>query len=156
MSTFFHMASVLLAPGSVIEPGNYGRMLRAYKAGFSDPWRLVTELVFEQVRKTTRPNAVSRLGACFVFEDHPTAHNHRDRLGDDLVVIYEVELVDETRPRFLGDFSLMSDAFALRGNGAVPFLPWTEQLATKYWHAEPTGAREILTTSALRVVRAFR
>lgn len=155
MNTFFHLASVLLAPGSVIEPGNYGRMLRAYKPGVHDPWRLATELVFEQVRKTTRPDAVSRLGACFVFADQAAAVNERALLGDDMAVTYEVELVDDAQPRFVGDFSLMSEAFALRGV-ALPFLPRVEALATKYWHGEPAGTQEILTTSALRVLKGYR
>lgn len=154
MTTYFHLASVNLAPGSVITPGNYGRILRAYTPGTHDGWRLATELAFENVRLRKYPDRISRLQSCFAFFDHADAHNHRDRrLGGGFVVPYEVELVDETAPRFVGSWTLADHCIANVGQ-RLPLLERIEVMADAYWRGENPDTRELLTLSPMRVLRA--
>ena len=63
----FYAAPVMIGAGSTILPGNWYRMLRRYgqNANFFVPFR---ELIFEEVRKTEFPNAVSRLACIFCCE----------------------------------------------------------------------------------------
>ena len=51
----------------VVEPGNFGRMIRRYRRDqFGDGWRMARELLFEQARQDFATSAPSRLNACFM------------------------------------------------------------------------------------------
>src|SRR5262245_46478650 len=57
-----HASSILLGPGSIILPGNWGRIIRA---GGERHNRWPDEQVLEAVRLARYPKLPSRLDACF-------------------------------------------------------------------------------------------
>ena len=62
--TFFHLSGGLLGEGSVILPGNWGRILRAY--GWQHP-QAAKEMILEAARLRIAPGKPSRLECCFAF-----------------------------------------------------------------------------------------
>ena len=153
MSTYFHYAGIKLAPGSVIEPGNWGRMIHLYphNADPNNAWRLAMELVFEEARKRKDTRLPSRLSSCFVFESRESAQAAGQGMNGHWNVLYEVELVDPDLPRHRADFDLMTAC--MRQDGAV-FLEKARAFAVSYWAGEVAGTPEVLTGSSLRVLRA--
>ena len=54
-----------LGPGSIIQPGNFGRLLKRYVAGSGQCVDAGRELAFEQIRTRGYLHKPSRLNACF-------------------------------------------------------------------------------------------
>lgn len=148
----YHLAPITLAPGSEIQPGNFGRMIKRYRTDTgSNAWLLSRELIFESVREQIAPNAPSRLSACFAIDDLGAAQRyqaHND--GNFLMVMHEVELVDAAAPQHSGSLPLID--FPQPGH---PFLDTVRAMANAYWSGGGSGDREIVTASALRVVQVI-
>lgn len=153
MTVYFHAATVQLRPGSVIDPGNYGRMLRFYRNdGSNQGWKLATEMAFEAHRASSFPALPSRLDACFAFVDLASAIAGKPRLGGDWNLLYEVEMADEGASTHIGDFDLISRCYA--SNPHDGFMQTVQDAAQSYWRGRPGIAiRELLTSSGLRVIR---
>src|ERR1700731_1778076 len=66
----YFACTLMLERGSVIRPGNWGRMVRAIGSGHPE-WQ--REVILEEVRKVEFPNAPSRLECAFVIDDLPEA-----------------------------------------------------------------------------------
>jgi hypothetical protein len=70
----FHLAPLRLAAGSVIEPGNWGRILKRYQnphaqqQTMGNGWLMARELVYEIARLNFAPEAPSRFQSCFAVE----------------------------------------------------------------------------------------
>ena len=65
--TYYHMCQIPLEKGSIIKPGNYGRMLE-YDKG-RNPIIYNRETILEGIRKKLCPEKPSRLHSCFVCDD---------------------------------------------------------------------------------------
>lgn len=155
-TTYFHYAGIKLAPGSIIEPGNWGRMVRLYptNADANNAWRLARELVFEQVREREFPKLPSRLNSCFVFESRDHARSASNGMNGYWNLLYEVELVQPDLARHRGDFDLLS---ACMQADNTPFLAKATRSATSYWSGViHSNVPEILTASPLRVIRSVQ
>ena len=148
-----HFANLRLGPGSVIEPGNWGRLLKRYvpgNPGFGNPWTLSRELVFDHLRPQGKP---SRLAACFAFPTKEDAEKYR--LSNDRnfqQVLHEVEFVDPTAPQHLGGLSFLDL------NDGTVFLDPIRTAAVNYWSDAPGNlekGHELVTTSGLRVLRSL-
>ena len=63
MPTYFHFVPILLEPGSVVVPGNFGRIMNIVGATH-DLW--AREMALEAVRAQHYPGKPSRLSANFV------------------------------------------------------------------------------------------
>jgi len=145
----------MLEIGSIILPGNWGRIVRCI--GERHPkWN--REQLYETVRQR-QPNAAnlpSRLDASFTC---PTEEGlrfyHQSQLekGNIPAVLYEVEKVDPNASEHLTEFNLAM---------LTPQGMTDEQAAERYWLGDfwfniegRPGFRceEILTTSAIRIVR---
>lgn len=142
----YHWSNPLLAVGSVIEPGNYGRILTA--AGYSHNHAL-RESVLEHVRSIEFPNSPSRFSSTFFFETQDQAIQYANDNQFAFVNLYEVELADMNAPIVDVDHRRISPL------GAVGF-----EWARAYWRGDPWPGsenphlfRERLTTSPLRIVR---
>ena len=140
----YFACSMLLEPGAVVRPGNWGRIVRLI--GKSHPeW--LRETLLEQVRAAEFPHLPSRLECAFVIDDFGEAQYYVSSKGP-LSVLYEVSLVDPKDPTHVADWK-----------GTGPYdntLEWTR----RYWrgdvmpHPETAFAlRERLTTSRLRIER---
>ena len=82
MTTYFHSAPLLLEPGAIIHPGNWGRILNCYTQQQGNPWILAREFAFESIRVSEHPELPSRL--------------------------YEVELVTPDAPLHRAGFNLVT------------------------------------------------
>lgn len=153
--TYFWLGSVKLMPGSIIAPGNWGRMLRRYIQStatgnsFGNAWILARELNFEVARLKHFPDKPSRLESafcCLSVEEARAYQRAHDPIGVQL--LHRVQLVEPT---------------AVSHVAAIDWTAWpqpdtslmdvTEQRAMAYWRGDPTGGpSELITTSALKVV----
>lgn len=143
---YFHGNSTPLGAGSVILPGNWGRIIR--NLGWTHPFAL-REALFEHVRQTEFPNAVSRLECAYFFDNEPDAERYRAEPSHiQTMLLYEVELVDPQARQFATDYRRVN-----------PHGPVDTEWVRAYWRGEmlpPEGAlsyREILSVTPLRVVR---
>lgn len=68
---YYHLTMARLAPGSIIYPGNWGRLLRRYENDsvtgqvFGNSWILARELKYELVRVQHYPSKPSRFDVAF-------------------------------------------------------------------------------------------
>lgn len=155
--TFFHLAGQTLAKGSVIGPGNWGRVIR--QAG----WRhnlAVREMALEAVRLARFPDKPSRLDSAFVFLTIDEAKRFRQSgTGFDFHVLYRISLQDHSARSFITDWRLVNPQGDLRADWADTYwqgvsetglagnIPGTDWIAV----AGPTPNREMLTESSLIV-----
>lgn len=156
MTTLFHFTAVRLSPGSLIKPGNWGRILRRYQHKsvtgqlFGNPWVVARELAFEMARREVAPRAPSRLECCYAVPSLDAAQRYREANDPHLIqVLHRVRIADPEAPKH---------------EGALAFLNWPQQavfleptldLARRYWAGEAAGDTEILTSSPLEVVECL-
>lgn len=148
MPVYYHLAPLPLGPGSIIEPGNWGRMLNCYlmePGATQTSWRLARELAFETVRAQSFSHLPSRLSCAFVFEELPHAIQYRDRFSR-WSAIYSVELVTPAAASHRAAFNLID--YPPPG---VEFLPYVVSKAIPYWRGEAIETPEVLTKSPLRI-----
>jgi len=146
--TFFHAVSLPLAPGSVIEPGNWGRMLKNYMAK-QDDGTLLRKTLFEQVRCQDFPDRPSRLNGIFLGETAKGLFNFLYECGRIHDIAYEVTLEQENARPFRTCYGLPTPD--------RPLLDALNKQARRYWQGENEDSLEtrieMLTTSPVRMVR---
>jgi hypothetical protein len=148
MTRYFHFAPILLGPGAVIEPGNFGRVVRL--VGQTHPLYR-RETAYEDFRLKQFVTRPSRLDCLFCFPTQQEAELCRAHLqGYASSVLYEVES-DEADPH-VADMNN-----ALQHYGLAAF---DEKLIAYYWQGwqrspDPKAVilREVLLRSSVRVVR---
>lgn len=142
---YYYCCSLPLEPGSIIKPGNWGRIIKTYTPQASpNSWLLVRELIFEKVRQENFPDKPSRFDSiflCFSENDIKEFRNSNNRFLD---VIYKVELVDQNRPTHTADYTLAN----IQQNDN--FSTFVEK-AKKYWEGEEISKAELVTTSRIRI-----
>lgn len=146
MTVYYHSAPLLLEAGSVIQPGNWGRILNAYKfPNQGNPWLVAREMLFESVRASQFPHLPSRLSSSYVFENLNDANRY---LGNFTPWnnLYEVEFVDPTAVTHRGCFDLASNP-----PEQCDFIPVVADRARQYWSGLNISTPEVMTKSALRV-----
>ena len=151
MAAFFHLAATVLVQGSIIAPGNFGRVLRFHG------WRhtqALREMAIEASRKARFSHLPSRFEAAFAFETQEEAFRFKStNPGFEAHICYRVRLREPEALCFTTDWRLVSpfgDFF-----GAWPDVYWHGVITTSIpgiqWpHGE--GAilhREMLTLSHL-------
>jgi hypothetical protein len=157
LTTFFHSSPVLLSPGSIILPGNYGRIIRLI--GPQHPLH-ARETVLENVRVQHFPEKPSRLESCFACTSEETSRFYvramATKPGGSATwpIQYEVEKVDADAVEHRADFNVVEP---------LPGYPATmEEIAYRYWTAslwtnvvEAPGIRleEVVTPSPFRILR---
>jgi hypothetical protein len=152
MTTYFHSAPLWLDPGSVIRPGNFGRILSNYRVPINADQALMLsrEMVFENVRVTRYPTLPSRFSSCFVFESLDDANFYRNAFTP-WNAIYEVRITDENQPRHRGGFDLVTFPSLAEGQH-YELLPWALANAETYWSGQNAQRAEILTKSPISIV----
>ena len=99
--TLYHCSPLLLELGSIIRPGNYGRVLKMYGARH-DHW--LREQFLEFIRAQEFPDKPSRLTSAFTCEQLDAIELFKGR-NCESGVIYEVELVDPDANSHTTDFN---------------------------------------------------
>lgn len=157
----FHLCGPILERGSVILPGNWGRILRLYG------WRhahSIREHALEEARKALAPHLPSRLACAFVFLSRQEAEAFRGSVldarqsGFAAHVLYRVRLLDPSAPWFLTDGRNVSPTdthVAWPRNYWLPLAePWEvegRQDSERVRSSLSVGHRELLTLSRLTV-----
>ena len=147
--TYFFCCSMLLAPGSVVEPGNWGRIIKLYKPSMNaNAWALARELIFERVRLQNYAEKPSRFDALFLCFTELDLQEFRSMNSRPIDISYEVKLVDPEAASHTADWSTatteQTDDFAA-----------VERRAHTYWQAQNIRQRELVTLSPIKVVRRF-
>ena len=152
---YFHFTMSRLGMDSIIEPGNWGRLLRRYQHKSTLPngqmfgfnWTLTRELVFEIERMKNAPEAPSRFDAAFVLPTREEAERYRARNDPHgTQSLHLVTLVDDQKPQHTGCLSLTD------WPAQAEFLEPMTAMARDYWLGKGDGDKEVLTLSPLRVV----
>lgn len=155
----FHFAGPILEPGSVITPGNWGRIIA--RAGWSHGAAL-REMALEAAREQRFPHLPSRLASAFVFltQDEARRFQHLPpptRSGFEFHCLYRVSLKDTSAPSHIGDWRAVAPIGAIRPDWAdvywagaeagrpaapIPGIEWTAVMGS-------LAHREMLTLSHL-------
>jgi hypothetical protein len=146
VTEFFHCAPIPLRAGSVIEPGNWGRILRSsYLTGQNDgTTKIIFELAYEAMRLAVKPQAPSRLDCLFGCPTYEGAQAYKSAHGP-ASIIYRVSMLDDGSPTHLTSWSLWG-----LGNGTN--LQQSEERIRSYWLGNPTENIEILVGGAVSVI----
>ena len=99
----YHCSPSWLEPGSIIRPGNYGRILKMIGANHTH-W--LREQFLELIRTQEFPDKPSRLTSAFTCE-HLNAIRWFRESNCAMGVVYEVELVNPDANRHTTDFNLI-------------------------------------------------
>lgn len=150
---FYHLASIPLGEGSIIELGNWGRIELLNKIGKrqceQDAERregVLLELAYEQGRLIHSPDAPSRMSCLFACPDILTANAFKNSTRRDKDILYEVELVDKSVPCHWTKWEL----FSLKS--VDDFYSLQEKIKA-YWGKNIDDCTEVLIGGAVRILR---
>jgi len=159
---YYHCAPNTLRKGSIIEPGNWGRLLPTHIAAPNAiPLIPHREAALEFARQALAPEKVSRFDCVFVLPDIQSAIDYR-AVHDPRGMIYQVEALSDDeashdrlsyrqcvpkgRKPHMADYRLTD----LIMNG--PLFPALLERPRKYWLETPTECVEILLPWPVRVI----
>jgi len=144
---YYYCYSLPLEVGSIIRPGNWGRILRTYTPQSSpNHWLLTRELAYELVRVQNFPNKPSRFECIYVCLNEADLNEFRNSTNRHLDLGYEVELVDSDAPSHIGDW-------ALANMQNTDNLSTFESRASLYWQGKNVEKQELITLSSIRITR---
>jgi hypothetical protein len=115
--SYFHFASQKLGAGSVILPGNWGRIVS--KLGWQHS-HAIREAALEASRAANFAHAPSRMECVFLFFSQEDAERYRKQ--SPLGILHRVTLVDQSTPVFQADLA----AFP-------PNIPYRWDWCDTYW-----------------------
>ena len=148
--TLYHCSPSWLEPGSIIRPGNYGRVLKMFGARHKH-W--LREQFLEFIRVQEFPDEPSRLTCAFTCEQLDAIALYKER-NCEPGVIYEVELVNPDANFHETDFNCIQPM-----PGIIEDMC---EVSRHYWRAsfwsnisDRPGLRcaETLVETGLRIVR---
>ena len=150
---YFHCLPAQLAPGSIIEPGNWGRIIHAYTLVQNNPPGIspvaYRELILELVRKLVAPKKPSRLNCVFACPTEEDLRVFMSARNNPFDVAYEVETFDNPAIHIAGH-----DIPLLRFQQNDPYFSKMEDLAEEYWiGAPPTNRLEVVIGGPVKVIR---
>lgn len=144
----FHLAPLPLQEGSVILPGNWGRIIR--QAGWNHTLA-IREMALESARSASFHHFPSRLDCAFAFPTAEEAVAFRNSEGGfSLHVLYCVTRTDPQAATSIGRMDRVSPDGELRHDWATVY--WEAMTPIEDGMTIGAGAgREILTLSPLRI-----
>jgi hypothetical protein len=142
--TYYYACSYPLAPGSVVQRGNWGRICRLEPLSSRT---LLKEVILEQVREQEYPDRPSRFESAFLCPTLESIHNFIESTSRRYDLLYEVDLVDPDAVKFETDWSLIPPDNVT--------ITEAENAARKYWNPQShkDDAKEVLVLSDIRIVR---
>jgi hypothetical protein len=152
----FHFLPGERQPGEIVQPGNFGRLLRTHEGLPAFGRVMVTgmlcrEMLWETIRLRKFGNLPPRLDCVFLLPHRIDADAY-DKLRnvDGRQVLHEVEIVDARSPTHVAWLSHCP----MQSGGS--FLEQMEAKGMAYWSGEPgdqSQGRELLVKSNVRIVR---
>jgi hypothetical protein len=142
----FFACSLMLEPGSILRPGNWGRIVRFVGAQHREWTR---ETILEEIRKSEFPSLPSRFECAFVIDELDEARYYVQNAAA-VSILYEVDLIDRGAVTHVADWK-----------GTGPYDE-TKDWARRYWRGDVMShpetvfkLRERLTLSRLRIKKQF-
>ncbi|MEW9805107.1 hypothetical protein [Mesorhizobium marinum] len=148
----FHAAPIPLENGSIILPGNWGRIVRAI--GEEHPkWKM--EQVFEAVRAEKFSDKPARLESAFCIPTEEGLRFYLEHASKSKfpAVLFEVELVDPNASQHLTDYNLIDTLKEGQTHEANAVRYWEGKFRYTFKDKPGFVCEEILTLSPLRIVR---
>lgn len=150
---YFHLSGAPLRVGSIIEPGNYGRIIR--RAAWSHA-SAVRETSLEAARLARFGDRPSRLDAVFAFLSQEEAEFFRaTENGFALHHLYRVSLLEADAATFVTDWRYLVPTGILRADWSDLYwggLAVQAAIPPPYRQERASGqCREALTLSALQI-----
>jgi uncharacterized protein DUF2441 len=144
--TYFHCAPIGLAPGAVIQPGNWGRIIRLYETadGQIAP-NAIRESLLEFARQLYAPQKPSRLQCVFALPNLASAISFRNQ-HQRLSLIYEVVALADDPVTHIGDYELVIRPY--RGRYFQTML----DLARDYWTTPSPNNPEVLLPCPVQII----
>ena len=151
MTAYFYCSPEPLDVGSVVDPGDWRRILRTYNHQiFSEAWTvLVGELVYEIVRRELFPTKPSRFHCLFLCTSEDGLLDFRAASGRPRDIGYEVELVNPQAQSHLGDWTLLN----VRSTDDVAAIA---RHALLYWRGISVANPQLATLSPIRIARRLQ
>ena len=146
---YFHVCPLPLEPGSVIKPGNWGRIIRSYvnrDTNINQLWIMFREQTFELIRRTEFPGKPSRFDSTFLFDSIEKSTNFKKQNNRLFDLTYRVQLTNPGAPTHVACMDLVGIPDGVR------FFEALESNARKYWEGKIINSPELLTRSAIRIV----
>lgn len=143
-SIFYHIAPITLGEGSIIMPGNWGRMLMLHNE--LNP-TLFREHVFELVRLRDFPGKPSRLNCVFAVETLEEAARYRAAHQQN-GLIYEVCVDGREVAVHRGNYNFTV-------NPELKFPQGIHDLAHRYWSKLSSECVEVVIPSPVRIMRCL-
>ncbi|MNJ28716.1 hypothetical protein D3C77_232620 [compost metagenome] len=140
----YHAAPMILSEGSVIQPGNWGRMLSMYNEANHVFFR---EYVLEETRASLFPTKPSRLDALFAVPTLEGAWAYR-QANCPFNLIYELDVDVEEHQIHVGSYSMQLPP-------GPDLASRVKNLALNYWAIAPTSEVELVIPYAGRVMRVI-
>ena len=145
--SYFYCCSLPLMAGSVIKPGNWGRIIKTYSPQSSpNVWLFIRELIFEQVRRENFSTKPSRFESIFLCLDQNSIRDFKQTTSRSLDLIYEVVVLDEQEPTHIGDWALCN----IQNNDN--YSTFVDR-AKMYWSGENIAKPELVTTSPIKIIQ---
>lgn len=141
----YWIGSQTLLDGSVVLPGNWGRIKLLTRAN-AQSTLMLREYVLELVRTRSYSWLPSRFACAFYFIDQDDARRFARKNGRLADILYQIELVEPDPSSFITDWKF----YGMSENHSMQDL---EKLADLYWTGESPPNPEALTLSPLRIVR---
>ena len=130
--------SIPLEVGSIILPGNFGRIIRTQVNGGNI--LLLREYIYEEVRKRDYPDKPSRMESCFLCQDLNSAllfaqPNRFDFNPTQL--LYEVEILNPDAPIHIAPIELVgvnpnANAWNAWTSAAKNYWEWNHHIPSSY------------------------
>ncbi|MCS3896413.1 hypothetical protein M2171_005546 [Bradyrhizobium japonicum USDA 38] len=148
---YFHCSSTMLEPGSIILPGNWGRIIRSTGWPHNLAFR---EAAFDYVREQEFPEKPSRLDSLFFFDDENEARFYANSDGRQHTMLpYEIELIDGGAQQHHADWrSIQPTTPSIDLSWVKDY--WTGQMLPPHQDSIWTAAcREIIAITPARIIR---
>ena len=144
--TYFHCAPQPLGIGSIIEPGNWGRIIRLYEPDNKVvSVQALNEACLEYARRLHAPTAPSRLDCVFALPDIDSAKNYAFRHSP-RNIIYEIEPMDRNAAMHIGDYEVSIEPHTDR------YFDKIFDRGLRYWTTENPSYPEVLFACPIRVI----
>ena len=146
--TYYHLAGGKLGPGSIVDPGNWGRIVRIHGWNHTAATR---EMALEGARISKFSAFPSRLDCCFAFASLDEAKAFQTGPnGFNTHLLYRVTLIDPFVLTGITSWALSFFNGALRHDWADDY--WRAMKRIQAGVAVGVGeGREVLTLSPLRI-----
>jgi hypothetical protein len=145
---YYHLSGGRFGAGSIVEPGNFGRIIRLHSWSHN---LAIREMALEAARVACFPNMPSRLDSCFGFVSLDEAQAFRAQInGFQTHLLYRVSIEGDAPVIGLTDSRMCGPNGALRHDWADAY--WEGMTLIEHGADVAEGTlRELLTLSPLRI-----